>query len=120
MAAAPEPIIIDNASVAAVAGQPLVRYDKSGDGHYDLISAMIKSVRGSDADAAIYWMARILAAGEDPAFVARRLVILASEGYRACQPQCPTTGRCWTTLSSVHWHARGTHYFGASDYLFGK
>ena len=86
MAAAPEPIIIDNASVVAVAGQPLVRYDKSGDGHYDLISAMIKSVRGSDADAAIYWMARILAAGEDPAFVARRLVILASEDIGLANP----------------------------------
>lgn len=86
VAAAPEPIIIDNASVAAVAGQPLVRYDKSGDGHYDLISAMIKSVRGSDADAAIYWMARILAAGEDPAFVARRLVILASEDIGLANP----------------------------------
>lgn len=86
VAAAPEPIIIDNASVVAVAGQPLVRYDKSGDGHYDLISAMIKSVRGSDADAAIYWMARILAAGEDPAFVARRLVILASEDIGLANP----------------------------------
>lgn len=86
VAAAPEPIIIDNASVAAVAGQPLVRYDKSGDGHYDLISAMIKSVRGSDADAAVYWMARILAAGEDPVFVARRLVILASEDIGLANP----------------------------------
>lgn len=81
-----DPIVIDNASVTAVAGQSLVRYDKSGDNHYDLISAMIKSVRGSDADAAIYWLARILSAGEDPAFIARRLVILASEDIGLANP----------------------------------
>jgi len=55
------------------------RYDKSGESHYDTISAFIKSIRGSDPDAAVYWLARMLAAGEDPLFIARRLVILASE-----------------------------------------
>ena len=55
------------------------RYDKAGESHYDTISAFIKSMRGSDADAAVYWLARMLAAGEDPLFIARRLVILASE-----------------------------------------
>lgn len=84
--AMPEPIIIDNAAVTRVAGQSLVRYDKSGDNHYDLISAMIKSVRGSDPDAALYWMARMLTAGEDPAFIARRLVILASEDIGLANP----------------------------------
>ena len=54
-------------------------HDKSGDRHFDTISAFIKSIRGSDADASIYWLARLLDAGEDPLFVARRLVILASE-----------------------------------------
>ncbi len=57
----------------------LVRYDKGGDAHYDVISAFIKSIRGSDPDAAVYWLARMVDAGEDPMFVARRLVILASE-----------------------------------------
>lgn len=80
------PIIIDDDNVIAVAGTSLVRYDKSGDGHYDLVSAMIKSVRGSDPDAALYWMARMLTAGEDPAFIARRLVILASEDIGLANP----------------------------------
>jgi len=55
------------------------RYDKSGEAHYDIISAFIKSIRGSDPDAAVYWLARMIAGGEDPLFIARRLVILASE-----------------------------------------
>ena len=63
-----------------------MRYDKSGDNHYDLVSAMIKSIRGSDADAALYWMARMLSAGEDAAFVARRLVIAASEDIGLANP----------------------------------
>ncbi|HEY4440656.1 MAG TPA: hypothetical protein VGN14_09375, partial [Candidatus Elarobacter sp.] len=54
-------------------------YDKAGDAHYDTISAFIKTIRGSDPDAAIYWLARMIDAGEDPLFIARRLVILASE-----------------------------------------
>src|SRR5262249_267407 len=55
------------------------RYDKAGESHFDTISAFIKSIRGSDPDAAVYWLARMIAAGEDPLFIARRLVILASE-----------------------------------------
>src|SRR5205807_3703296 len=69
-------------TVAAVEGalqSPALLYDRAGDQHYWLISAFIKSVRGSDPDAAIYWLARMLEAGEDPLFVARRLVILAAE-----------------------------------------
>lgn len=81
-----EPIVIDNNSVYQVAGQASVRYDKDGDNHYDIISAMIKSVRGSDADASLYWLARLLVAGEDPAFIARRLVILASEDIGLANP----------------------------------
>lgn len=80
------PIVIDFDSVAKVAGKALVRYDKDGDNHYDLVSAMIKSVRGSDADASLYWLARMLTAGEDPAFIARRLVILASEDIGLANP----------------------------------
>jgi putative ATPase len=64
-----------------------LRYDRAGDEHYDLISAFIKSVRGSDPHAAVYWLARILEAGEDPMFVARRLVILAAEDVGLGDPQ---------------------------------
>ncbi len=65
--------------VTAAAQQRTLRYDRAGDSHYDTISAYIKSVRGSDIDAALYWLARMLEAGEDPLFVARRMVILAAE-----------------------------------------
>ncbi len=70
----------------AMQGRSL-RYDKAGDEHYDTISAFIKSVRGSDPDAAIYWLARMIEAGEDPLFIARRLVILASEDIGMADPQ---------------------------------
>jgi putative ATPase len=63
-----------------------VRYDRDGDQHYDVISAFIKSVRGSDADAALHYLARMLVAGEDPRFVARRLMILASEDIGMADP----------------------------------
>ena len=62
-------------------------YDKEGDAHYDTISAFIKSVRGSDVDAALYWLARMLKAGEDPRFIMRRLLILASEDIGLADPQ---------------------------------
>jgi len=65
----------------------LVRYDRDGDQHYDIISAFIKSVRGSDADAAIHWLARMIEGGEDPRFIARRLMILAAEDIGLADPQ---------------------------------
>ena len=71
--------IITNAIVVKVAQQNIARYDKSGEQHYDLVSAFIKSIRGSDPDAALYWMARMLKGGEDPVFIARRMLIAASE-----------------------------------------
>ena len=67
------------ALIADALQRRIVSYDKKGDNHYDVISAFIKSVRGSDPDAAVYWLARMLDAGEDPLFIARRIVILASE-----------------------------------------
>jgi putative ATPase len=70
---------IDRALIADALQRRIVAYDKKGDNHYDVISAFIKSVRGSDPDAAVYWLARMIDAGEDPLFIARRLVILASE-----------------------------------------
>jgi putative ATPase len=73
--------------VAAAQEQAVVHYDKSGDQHYDVISAFIKSVRGSDADAAIHYLARMIEAGEDPRFIARRLMILAAEDIGLADPQ---------------------------------
>ncbi len=70
---------IDRALIADALQRRIVAYDKKGDNHYDVISAFIKSVRGSDPDAAVYWLARMLDAGEDAMFIARRIVILASE-----------------------------------------
>ncbi|MDH4208306.1 MAG: replication-associated recombination protein A, partial [Anaerolineae bacterium] len=67
-----------------------VLYDKDGDAHYDTISAFIKSLRGSDPDAALYWLARMIHAGEDPRFIARRMIILASEDIGNADPQALT------------------------------
>ncbi|MBO8163884.1 MAG: AAA family ATPase [Brevibacillus sp.] len=79
-----------------------VRYDKSGDQHYDTISAFIKSIRGSDPDAALYWLARMIDAGEDPRFIARRLVIAASEDIGNADPQAITVAvSCFQALELV-------------------
>lgn len=80
------PIVINDEVVSQVAQTALTRYDKDGEQHYDIVSAMIKSIRGSDPDAAVYWMARMLVAGEPPEFVARRLVIAASEDIGLANP----------------------------------
>ena len=79
-------IVIDNQTVTMRLQQNPVAYDKDGEMHYDIISAFIKSIRGSDPDAAIYWLARMVAAGEDPKFIARRLVISASEDIGLANP----------------------------------
>ncbi len=78
--------VIDQAIVAESIQRKALSYDRSGDQHYDCISAMIKSIRGSDPDAAVYWLARMLEAGEDPRFVARRIVISASEDIGNADP----------------------------------
>jgi putative ATPase len=70
---------IDAALIADALQRRMANYDKTGDAHYDIISAFIKSIRGSDPDAALYWLARMIDAGEDPLFIVRRLVIAASE-----------------------------------------
>ena len=77
---------LDSAALADALGSRALRYDKSSDSHYDSISAFIKSVRGSDPDAAVYYLARMLKGGEDPVFIARRLVILASEDIGNADP----------------------------------
>ena len=79
-------IIITNNLVIKIAQQNIVRYDKNGEQHYDIISAFIKSIRGSDPNAAVYWLARMIEGGEDPKFIARRLLILASEDIGNANP----------------------------------
>ena len=83
--------VIDLATAETAVDQAAVRYDRQGDQHYDVISAFIKSLRGSDADAALHYLARMLEAGEDPRFIARRLVILASEDIGLADPSALTT-----------------------------
>ncbi|WP_246000351.1 replication-associated recombination protein A [Nocardioides pocheonensis] len=82
---------IDLETVEKAVDRAAVRYDRQGDQHYDVISAFIKSVRGSDADAALHYLARMMEAGEDPRFIARRLVILASEDIGLAHPAALTT-----------------------------
>lgn len=77
-------------ALATVVDSPALRYDKTADEHYDTISAFIKSVRGSDPDAAVYYLARMIKGGEDPVFIARRLVILASEDVGNADPRALT------------------------------
>lgn len=81
-----EELVIDNARVVECLQHNPAAYDKGGEMHYDIISAFIKSIRGSDPDAAVYWLARMIEGGEDPAFIARRLVISASEDIGLANP----------------------------------
>lgn len=81
-----ESVVITDELVMQVAQKQLARYDKSGEQHYDIISAFIKSLRGSDPNGALYWMARMLVAGEDPEFIARRMLIMASEDIGNANP----------------------------------
>jgi putative ATPase len=75
------------ADIEAAAQQKILAYDRAGDGHYDTVSAFIKSLRGNDPDAALYWLATMVAAGEDPRFIARRLIISASEDVGNADPR---------------------------------
>ncbi|HPJ82334.1 MAG: replication-associated recombination protein A [Bacteroidales bacterium] len=81
-----ETIVFNNDQVQKRLQKNIVLYDKNGEQHYDIISAFIKSIRGSDPNGAVYWMARMIAAGEDPLFIARRMVILASEDIGLANP----------------------------------
>ena len=86
MRGARSPLVIDNKMVTEVIQQNLAYYDKGGEMHYDIISAFIKSMRGSDPNGTVYWLARMLAGGEDPVFIARRMLILASEDIGNANP----------------------------------
>ena len=94
--------IVTNAVVVKVAQQNIARYDKSGEQHYDLVSAFIKSIRGSDPDATLYWMARMLKGGEDPTFIARRMLIAASEDIGNSNPNALLlAGECFRSVQVI-------------------
>ena len=82
----PPGAVIDLAGLERAVDRAAVRYDRDGDQHYDVISAFIKSIRGSDADAALHYLARMIEAGEDPRFIARRLIVHASEDVGMADP----------------------------------
>lgn len=94
-----ETLLINDATVTERLQENPAAYDKGGEMHYDIISAFIKSIRGSDPDAAIYWLARMVAGGEDPEFIARRLVILASEDIGLANPNAMLLANATSTLS---------------------
>lgn len=95
-------VCIDNKNVTACLQENMAIYDKGGEQHYDIISAFIKSVRGSDPNAAIYYLARMLDGGEDPLFIARRLSILASEDVGLANPNAMLLANaCFQTVHSI-------------------
>ncbi len=99
-----EPIVIDDASVTERLQENPAAYDRNGEMHYDIISAFIKSIRGSDPHAAVYWLARMVAGGEDPAFIARRLVILAAEDIGLANPNALLLANAtFDTLQKIGW-----------------
>ena len=97
-------ITINNAIVTEKLQENIARYDKSGEQHYDIVSAFIKSIRGSDPNASVYWLARMVEGGEDPKFIARRLIILASEDIGLANPNALLLATsCFQAVSMVGW-----------------
>lgn len=97
-----EKIVVTDEGIQAVAQEHIALYDKSGEQHYDIISAFIKSVRGSDPQGAIYWLARMLTGGEDVKFIARRLIILASEDIGNANPNgLLLANACFESVSKI-------------------
>ena len=116
-----EKVIFTNQIVTERLQQNPSAYDKDGEMHYDIISAFIKSIRGSDPDAAIYWLARMIAGGEDPKFIARRLVISAAEDIGLANPNALLLANaCFDALQKIGWPegriilAEATVYLAAS------
>ncbi|RLD40691.1 MAG: replication-associated recombination protein A [Bacteroidetes bacterium] len=97
-------IVITDESVSSIIHQNLAIYDKDGEQHYDIISAFIKSIRGSDPNAAVYYLARMVEGGEDPKFIARRLLILASEDIGNANPNAVLLANtCFDAVSKIGW-----------------
>lgn len=103
-AAGGKPLEITNDFVLKQVQQNMAIYDKAGEQHYDIISAFIKSIRGSDPNAAVYWLARMIAGGEDPLFIARRLLILASEDIGNANPNALLlANNCFQAVNVIGW-----------------
>lgn len=103
-AAAGKPLEITNDFVLRQVQQNMAIYDKAGEQHYDIISAFIKSIRGSDPNAAVYWLARMIEGGEDPSFIARRLLILASEDIGNANPNALLlANNCFQAVNVIGW-----------------
>lgn len=99
-----DPVIIDNEKVTASIQANPMAYDKNGEIHYDIISAFIKSIRGSDPDAAVYWLARMVEGGEDPKFIARRMLISASEDIGLANPNALLLANaCFDAIHKIGW-----------------
>ncbi len=99
-----EKIIIDNEKVLNQVQKNLALYDKKGEQHYDIISAFIKSLRGSDPNAAVYWLARMVEGGEDPKFIARRMLILAAEDIGLANPNALLLAQaCFEAINVIGW-----------------
>ena len=99
-----DPVVIDDSLVIDCLQQNPLAYDKNGEMHYDIISAFIKSIRGSDPDAAIYWLARMVEGGEDPTFIARRLVISAAEDIGLANPNALLLANAtFDTVMKIGW-----------------
>lgn len=99
-----ETIEITNEIVESTAQQSLVRYDKDGEQHYDIVSAFIKSIRGSDPNAAVYWLARMVEGGEDPKFIARRLIISAAEDIGLANTNALLIANsCFQAVQTIGW-----------------
>ena len=99
-----QPVVINNRTVVERLQENPMAYDKNGEMHYDIISAFIKSVRGSDPDAAVYWLARMIEGGEDPKFIARRLLILASEDIGLANPNALLLANaCFDAIHKIGW-----------------
>ena len=99
-----EPVVITDEMVVNCLQQNPLAYDKDGEMHYDIISAFIKSIRGSDPDAALYWMARMIEGGEDPQFIARRMVISASEDIGLANPNALLLANAaFDTVMKIGW-----------------
>ena len=97
-------MVITNEKVLGIVQQNLAMYDKGGEQHYDIISAFIKSIRGSDPNAAVYWLARMIEGGEDPKFIARRLLILASEDIGIANPNALLMANtCFDAINKIGW-----------------
>jgi putative ATPase len=103
-AAVPHNIDITNDFVLKQVQQNMSRYDKTGEQHYDIVSAFIKSIRGSDPNAAVYWLARMIEGGEDPSFIARRLLISASEDIGNANPNALLLANtCFQAVNVIGW-----------------